>query len=152
MLRIGDNIPKFSTLTESGESVNSEALVGKKFVLYFYPRDNTPGCTKEACNIRDNYSRFLENNITVYGISGGKTQSHQKFRDKYNLPFPLLMDENLAIAKLFNVYKRGNRVARITFLINEKGKTEGIFGGSEGIDKVKSSSHATQIFDHWKIE
>lgn len=151
MLSIGDNSPKFSTITESGESINSDDLIGKKYVLYFYPKDNTPGCTKEACNIRDNYSKFLESNIPVYGVSGGKAQSHQKFKDKYNLPFPLLMDENLAIAKLFNAYKQGNRVSRITYLINEKGKIEGIFGGSEGIDKVKSNDHASQIFDFWKL-
>ena len=151
MLKIGNQIPKFNTTTESGVTVDSETLVGKKFVIYFYPRDNTPGCTKEACSIRDSYSRFLEKDIPVYGVSGGKAKSHQKFKDKYNLPFPLLMDENLVIAKLFDAYKRGNRVARITYLIDEKGNVEGIFGGSEGIDKVKSNEHASQIIDFWKL-
>lgn len=151
MLKIGDIAPSFETITESGETVSSESLKGQKFVLYFYPKDNTPGCAKEACSIRDNYQVFQDNGIPVFGASGGSVQSHQKFITKYNLPFPLLMDENLELVKKFGAYKRGNKVSRITFLINEDGVIEGIFGGIEGIDKVKTSEHSQQIINFWDL-
>ncbi|MFX0123401.1 MAG: peroxiredoxin [Candidatus Hodarchaeota archaeon] len=149
-LEIGDKAPEFETTTDSGEPVSSELLKGKKFVLYFYPRDNTPGCTKEACSIRDNYQTFLDQNILIYGASGGNAKSHQKFINKYNLPFPLLMDENLELAKKFEAYRRGKRVARTTYLIDEDGTIEGIFG-AEGHEKVKTSQHAEQIIQFWKL-
>ncbi|MHA1941586.1 MAG: peroxiredoxin [Candidatus Hodarchaeales archaeon] len=147
-LNIGDFAPTFETITQEDEIVSSEALKGNKFVLYFYPRDNTPGCIKEACSIRDNYEPFLNNEISVFGVSGGNKNSHQKFIDKFSLPFPLLMDEKLALAKKFGAYKRGNRVARISFLINEEGIIEGIFG-TKGYEKVKTSEHAQQILEFW---
>ncbi len=149
MLRIGDVVPPFKASLESGDIVSSEILKGQKYVLYFYPRDNTLGCTKEACSIRDNYQVFQNNGIKVFGASGGK--SHQKFISKYNLPFPILIDEKLELAKKFGAYKRGNRVSRISYLIDENGKIEGIFGGKEGIDKVKTSVHAQQIIDFWEL-
>ncbi|MHA2224577.1 MAG: peroxiredoxin [Candidatus Hodarchaeales archaeon] len=149
-LKIGDRVPKFKTVTQSGELISSEQLMGKKYVLYFYPKDNTPGCTKEACSIRDNYQVFLDNNIAVYGVSGGEVESHQKFIDKYNLPFPLLMDEKFELAKKYGAYKPGNRVARITYLISTDGTIEGIFG-VEGQEKVKTSEHAIQIIHFWKL-
>ena len=149
-LEVGDKAPEFEATTQSEEPVSSELLKGKKFVLYFYPKDNTPGCTKEACSIRDNYQSFLDQDILVYGASGGNAQSHQKFIDKYNLPFPLLMDEKLELAKKFGAYKRGNRVARITYLIDEEGLIEGIFG-LEGHKKVNTSQHAEQIIQFWKL-
>ncbi|MFX0184712.1 MAG: peroxiredoxin [Candidatus Hodarchaeota archaeon] len=152
MLKIGDFAPSFKVETSSGQSVSSEKLKGQRFVLYFYPRDNTPGCTKEACSIRDNYQYFQNQEIPVYGVSGGSVQSHQKFIGKHNLPFPLLMDEKLELARKFGAYKRGNRVARITFLINENGKIEGIFGGDQGIEKVQTKEHAQQIISFWKLE
>ena len=86
-----------------------------------------------------------------HGVSGGSAQSHQKFVTKYNLPFPLLMDEKYELAKKFGTYKRGKRVARVTFLINKEGIIEGIFGGDEGIDKVNTAKHAEQIIDFWKL-
>ncbi len=149
-LKIGDVAPEFETTTQSNESVSSQGNIGKKYVLYFYPKDNTPGCIKEACSIRDNYNTFLDNDIPVYGVSGGKAQSHQKFIDKFNLPFPLLMDEKFELAKKFGAYKRGNKVARITYLINEEGIIEGIFG-TEGQEKVKAAEHSTQIISFWKL-
>ncbi len=147
-LNIGDIAPTFETTTHNDEKIGSERLKGKKFVLYFYPRDNTPGCIKEACSIRDNYQSFLNNDISVFGVSGGNKNSHQKFVDKFTLPFPLLMDEKLDLAKKFGAYKRGNRVARVSFLINETGIIEGIFG-KKGYDKVQTSEHADQILDFW---
>jgi len=151
LLKIGDIAPSFRTKTESNTTISSETLKGRKYVLYFYPRDNTPGCTKEACSIRDSYQIFQNKGIKVFGSSGGSAKSHQRFIDKYNLPFPLLMDENLELAKKFGAYKRGNRVSRITFLIDENGRIEGIFGGTGGLDKVKTVEHAQQIIDFWSL-
>ncbi|NHJ02565.1 MAG: peroxiredoxin [Candidatus Heimdallarchaeota archaeon] len=150
MLKIGEKAPEFITTTQSGEEINSSGLLGKKYVIYFYPKDNTPGCTKEACSIRDNYSIFQENNIPIYGVSGGSANSHQKFIEKYDLPFPLLMDEKFSIAKKFGAFKKGNHVARITYLINETGIIEGIYG-AEGFDKVETAKHAAQLIDFWKL-
>lgn len=147
-LEIGNKAPKFKTTTQEAEEISSDSLKGKKFVLYFYPKDNTPGCIKEACSIRDDYQSFLNNGISVFGVSGGNSASHQKFIDKFSLPFPLLMDEKLELAKKFGAYKRGNRVARISFLINEEGIIEGIFG-LKGHDKVKTAEHAQQILEFW---
>ena len=149
-LQIGDSAPEFETLTQSNEKISSLSNKGKKYVLYFYPKDNTPGCIKEACSIRDNYQTFLDKGIPVYGVSGGTAISHQKFIDKFNLPFPLLMDENFELAKKFGAYKRGNKVARITYLINEEGIIEGIFG-IEGHEKVKAAEHSNQIIQFWKL-
>ena len=150
MLKVGDNAPNFDVITHSGSKVSSHNQKGRKYVLYFYPKDNTPGCTKEACSFRDNYQTFLDKGISVFGVSGGNSNSHQKFIDKYNLPFPLLMDENLDLAKKYGAYKRGNRVARVTYLVNENGIIEGIYG-QEGHEKVKSAEHASQIIDFWKL-
>ncbi len=150
MLKIGDKSPKFDVISSSGEKINSEELKGSKFVLYFYPKDSTPGCIKEACSIRDNFQGFLNSRIRVFGASGGSVKSHERFIEKQKLPFPLLMDENLELAKKFNAYKKGNRVARITYLINENGIIEGIFGG-KGTEKVKTSEHANQILNFWKL-
>ncbi len=150
MLKVGDSTPEFTTKSQAGTKIDSESLKGTKYVLYFYPKDNTPGCTKEACSFRDNYQMFLDKGIVVYGVSGGNPKSHQKFIDKFKLPFPLLMDEKLDLAKKFGAFKRGNRVARITYLINEEGLIEGIYG-AEGHDKVKSAEHANQIIDFWKL-
>jgi peroxiredoxin Q/BCP len=147
-LEIGEKAPKFETTTQEAKKISSESLKGKKFVLYFYPKDNTPGCIKEACSIRDDYQSFLDNEISVFGVSGGNSASHQKFIDKFSLPFPLLMDEKFELAKKFGAYKRGNRVARISFLINEEGIIEGIFG-LKGHDKVKTAEHAQQILEFW---
>jgi peroxiredoxin Q/BCP len=149
MLKIGDSVPDFDTTTESDVKISSKELLGKKYVLYFYPRDNTPGCIKEACSIRDSFEIFQNKSIQVYGISGGTANSHQKFINKFNLPFPLLMDPELKIARKFGAYKKGNRVLRITFLIDENGKIEGIFGGPNGLDKVKTTEHAEQILEFW---
>ncbi len=150
MLKIGDTAPEFETTTHSGSVVSSKNQKDTKYVLYFYPRDNTPGCTKEACSFRDNFQVFLDKGIQVFGVSGGNSKSHQKFIDKYSLPFPLLMDEQLNLAKKYGAYKRGNRVARITYLVNENGIIEGIYG-LEGHEKVKSAEHASQIIDFWKL-
>ncbi|MFW9975400.1 MAG: peroxiredoxin [Candidatus Thorarchaeota archaeon] len=155
MLQIGDEAPDFETVDDEGERFKLSEYRGKKIVLYFYPKDFTPGCTAEACSIRDSYQLFEGSGIPIFGISGGSAELHQKFRGKYNLPFNILMDEDLSIAKLYHAYSRldilGMGVKRITYLISEDGKIETIFGGSEGLEKVKYRQHAEQIVNHWGL-
>jgi peroxiredoxin Q/BCP len=159
MLKAGDKAPSFSTTTENGEKFRLSAFKGKKVFLYFYPKDNTTGCQQEACSIRDRYDVFKKSDIPVFGVSGGDAKSHQSFRNKNNLPFPLLMDEDFEIAKLYDVYKKKSMygkeymgIERTTFLIDENGKIEGIFGGPEGIEKVNTKEHADQVIDFWKLK
>ncbi len=154
-LKIGDEAPDFETTDESGSPFKLSELRGKKVVLYFYPRDFTPGCTKQACSLRDGYSLFEGRNIPIYGISGGGAEMHREFRKKHGLPFPILMDKDHAIAELYDAKSRlkiaGIGTKRITYLIDENGTIEGIFGGSTGIDKVKTSQHAQQIAEFWGL-
>jgi peroxiredoxin Q/BCP len=159
LLKIGDKAPVFTTTTESGEIVKLSSLKGKKVFIYFYPKDNTPGCQAESCSIRDNYNVFEKSDIPVFGIYGGTAKSHKSFIDKNDLPFPLLMDEEFEIAKLYDVYRTKKMygkeylgIVRTTFLINEKGLVEGIFGGPEGIEKVKTKTHADQVIKFWELK
>lgn len=159
MLKIGDKAPNFTTTTESGEKIKLSSFKGRKIFLYFYPKDNTSGCQEEACSIRDRYEFFKKSDIPVFGISGGTEKSHKSFKDKNNLPFPLLMDEEFEIAKLYDVYQTKKMygkeylgIVRTTFLIDEKGKIEGIFGGPEGIEKVETKTHADQIIKFWDLK
>ncbi|MHA2004243.1 MAG: peroxiredoxin [Candidatus Thorarchaeota archaeon] len=159
MIKIGDKAPDFKTATESGDEFSLSTYKGKKVFLYFYPKDNTPGCKAESCSIRDSYNVFEQNDIPVFGVSGGSAKSHQSFKDKNNLPFPLLMDEEFGIAKLYEVYqpkkmygKEYLGIVRTTFLIDEDGKVEGIFGGPEGIEKVKTKEHADQVIKFWGLK
>ncbi len=159
MIKIGDKAPVFRTMTESGEDFHLGAHKGKKVFLYFYPKDNTPGCKAESCSIRDSYNVFTENNIPVFGVSGGTSKSHLSFRETNDLPFPLLMDEEFKIAELYDVYKPKRMygkeylgIVRTTFLIDEDGKVEGIFGGPEGIEKVKTKEHAEQVIKFWGLK
>ena len=159
MLKIGEKAPNFTTTTESGEKFKLTSLKGKKVFLYFYPKDNTPGCQAEACSIRDNYTVFEKSDIPVFGVSGGNAKSHQSFKKKNNLPFPLLMDEEFEIAKLYGVYvtkkmygKEYLGIERTTFLVDENGKIEGIFGGPEGIEKVNTKEHADQVIKFWELK
>ncbi|MBY8997739.1 MAG: peroxiredoxin [Candidatus Thorarchaeota archaeon] len=156
---MGDKAPDFTTTTESGETVKLSSFKGKKVFLYFYPKDNTPGCQAESCSIRDNYEVFEKSDIPVFGVSGGTEKSHKSFIDKNNLPFPLLMDEAFEIAKLYDVYQKKSMygkeylgIVRTTFLIDEKGVVEGIFGGKNGIEKVKTKTHADQVIKFWDIK
>ncbi|MHA1135360.1 MAG: peroxiredoxin [Candidatus Thorarchaeota archaeon] len=156
MLKIGEEAPDFETEDDTGKKFKLSDYRGQKLVLYFYPKDFTPGCTAEACSIRDNYEVFEGSGITIFGISGGSMELHQKFRKKHNLPFNILVDEDLSIAKLYQTYSKlniiGIGVKRITFLIDEEGNIEAIFGGSEGMDKVRSSIHAEQIASYWGLK
>ncbi len=159
MLKIGDKAPDFATTTESGDKMNLSSFKGKKIFLFFYPKDNTSGCQAEACSIRDNYDVFVKSDIPVFGISGGTEKSHKSFIEKNNLPFPLLMDEEFEIAKIYDVYQKKQMygkeylgIVRTTFLIDEQGKIEGIFGGTAGIEKVKTKTHADQIIKFWELK
>ena len=156
MLKVDDAAPDFETEDDTGNKFKLSDYRGQKIVLYFYPKDFTPGCTAEACSIRDSYQLFEGSGIPIFGISGGSAELHQKFRRKHNLPFNILLDEDLSIAKLYGAYSRlnilGMGVNRITFLINEEGKIEGIFGGSEGGDRVRSKQHAEQIAGFWGLK
>jgi peroxiredoxin Q/BCP len=156
MLHVGDEAPDFETEDEEGRPFKLSEFRGKKIVLYFYPKDFTPGCTAEACSIRDSYQFFEGSDIPIFGISGGTAELHQKFRKKYNLPFNFLVDEDLRITKLYGAHSRlsiiGLGVKRITFLIDEEGKIDTIFGGSEGLERVKSSNHAEQILNYWGLK
>ncbi|MGI8469387.1 MAG: thioredoxin-dependent thiol peroxidase [Pyrinomonadaceae bacterium] len=146
MLKEGDAAPDFAAKDENGNEVKLSDLRGQKVVLYFYPKDDTPGCTKEACSLRDSHNEFSEKNIRVLGVSTDDAQSHQKFISKYNLPFTLLADTDKKIVNDYDVYgeksmygKKYTGVLRKTFLIDEQGKIQKIF------DKVNVSEHADEV-------
>jgi thioredoxin-dependent peroxiredoxin len=137
-LAVGTKAPTFTTQDTSGKTVSLENYAGKTVVLYFYPKDDTPGCTKQACSFRDNYSAYQDKDITVFGVSMDNVASHQKFTEKFNLPFPLLADTNGAIAKAYGV-DGGGYAKRVTFVIDETGKVAKVY------DTVKTDTHASDI-------
>lgn len=158
-MKIGDKAPDFETTDEMGNPFRLSDHLGSKIVVYFYPKDDTPGCTAEACSIRDNYDVFEDAGVPIVGISGGSRESHQKFKAKHSINFPLLMDEDYSIAKLYGVYKPikilGREllgVKRLTFLIDEQGNIQSIFGGEEGVERVKTGHHAQQIIEQWGLK
>ncbi len=155
-MNVGDNAPDFETVDESGKPFKLADFCGRKLVLYFYPRDFTPGCTAEACSLRDSYAIFQNSGIPIFGVSGGSAELHRKFKERHSLPFPILVDEDLSIAKLYGASSKlsivGMGVRRVTFLIDENGRIEGIFGGSEGTESVKSSQHADQLVKFWGLK
>jgi thioredoxin-dependent peroxiredoxin len=146
MLKPGDKVPEFTLQQTDGAEVKSSAWKGKKVVLYFYPKDDTPGCTKEACSIRDSYAKLTEKGMTVFGISPDSVERHQKFTEKYQLPFPLLADPDHNVAEKFGVWieknlygKKSMGIARTTFLIGEDSRIEQV------IMKIDTEAHAEQI-------
>lgn len=146
MLEIGNRMPDFSAADQNGNIVKSADLIGKKTVVYFYPKANTPGCTAEACSLRDNYERFLALGYNVIGISKDSVKAQKNFSDKYALPFPLLADTDALIIKAFGAWgekklygKTYEGILRKTFIFNENGMLEEI------IDKVNTKNHAEQI-------
>jgi thioredoxin-dependent peroxiredoxin len=148
MLKEGTTAPAFKTTDQNGESVSLKDLRGQKVVLYFYPKDDTPGCTKEACSFRDAYSKFKKQNIKVLGVSPDKEASHKKFETKFQLPFTLLADTDRSIAEAYGVWGEKKfmgrtymGVHRTTFLIDEKGKIRKIF------EKVKPEDHASEVLE-----
>ncbi len=148
MLKEGTTAPAFKTTDQNGETVSLKDLRGRKVVLYFYPKDDTPGCTKEACSFRDAYSKFKKKDITVLGVSPDKEAAHKKFVTKYQLPFTLLADTDHSIAEAYGVWGEKKfmgrtylGVHRTTFLIDEKGKIRKIF------EKVKPEDHASEVLE-----
>jgi len=148
MAKEGTNAPAFKTTNANGEDVSLKDLRGQKVVLYFYPKDDTPGCTKEACSFRDAFSKFKKRGITILGVSPDSEKSHQKFATKYELPFTLLADKDHAIADAYGVWGEKKFMGRTymgvhrkTFLIDEKGKIKKIF------EKVKPEDHADEVLE-----
>lgn len=146
MLKIGDKMPAFSVADQDGNIVTNESLMGRKSVIYFYPKDSTPGCTAEACNIRDNYHTFLSKGYTVIGVSKDSQKSHKNFIAKYELPFPLLSDVTTEMLQAFGAWgekklygKTSMGTLRKTFVFDENGILERI------IDKVDTKNHTAQI-------
>jgi len=145
-LKKGDTAPNFVGIDQNGNEIKLNNLVGKKVILYFYPKDNTPGCTAQACNLRDNYDSLLKSGFIVIGISADNQKSHQKFIEKYNLPFPLITDTEKEIIKAYGVWgpkkfmgKSFDGILRTTFVIDENGIIEEI------IEKVDTKEHTKQI-------
>lgn len=146
MLKIGDKAPVFAGMTGGGKQWRLEDALGKKVVLYFYPKDNTSGCTAEACNLRDNYQRFLSLGYEVVGVSKDSVASHKRFAEKYELPFPLISDKDLSIMQAYDAWgekvfcgKKCMGTIRKTYVIDENGVIEDI------IEKVDTKAHTDQI-------
>ena len=146
MLKIGDKAPAFTLISDTGEKVSLKDLKDKKVILYFYPKDDTSGCTKEACSFRDNIKVIEKKNAVVIGVSKDNTKSHQKFKLKYDLPFTLLSDENFEMLKEYDVWKEKSMygkkymgIERTTYVIDEKGKITDIF------NKVNVDGHTEEI-------
>jgi peroxiredoxin Q/BCP len=142
----GQKAPDFTCIDQDGKAVSLKDYAGKKLILYFYPKDQTPGCTAEACNLRDNYRILQQQGYEVLGVSTDSPSSHQKFIAKEKLPFRLLADEDKTVHQLYGTWveksmygRKYMGTARVTFIINEKGIIE------EVIDKVDTKNHAAQI-------
>ena len=146
MLKIGDKMPEFEVMDQNGNMVTSKNLIGKKTIIYFYPKDNTSGCTAEACNLRDNHDALIAKGYNVIGVSKDSAASHKKFTEKYDLPFTLLADTSTAMLQAFGAWGEkkmyGKTVLgtlRKTFIFDENGVL------TEIIEKVDTKNHAAQI-------
>ncbi|MFN6390314.1 MAG: thioredoxin-dependent thiol peroxidase [Bacteroidota bacterium] len=147
-IKIGDKAPDFKGIDQNGKIIASKDLKGKKVILYFYPKDDTPGCTAESCNLRDNYQALLKIGYAVVGVSADNEKSHKKFADKYELPFPLIADTDKEILESYDAWgeksmygKKYMGIIRKTYVIDEKGNIERIF------DKVDTKNHTEQILE-----
>jgi peroxiredoxin Q/BCP len=145
-LEVGQMAPDFEAKIETGETIKLSDYRGKKVVLYFYPKDATPGCTAQACNLRDNYDALLKAGYVVLGISSDDEKSHKKFIEKQNLPFPLIADTDLKVHEAYGTWveksmygRKYMGTARTTFVIDEQGKL------AEVIEKVDTKNHTAQI-------
>ncbi len=145
-LKSGDKAPGFKGIDQDGNPISLESFKGQKLVLYFYPKDNTPGCTSQACNLRDNYDLLLREGYKVVGVSADSEASHKKFIEKHQLPFPLIADTDKTILKAYDVWgpkkfmgREFLGINRTTFVIGEDGTIE------EVIEKVKTKDHTAQI-------
>jgi peroxiredoxin Q/BCP len=148
MLKAGDKAPSFTLPSSDETEVSLSDYKGKKVVLYFYPKDDTPGCTTEACSFRDDQSAFKRKGAVILGISVDSVESHKKFAGKYSLPFPLLSDEDKTVVKTYGVWKEKNRYGRkfmgterTTFIIDEEGRISHIF------QNVKVDGHTKEVLE-----
>ena len=147
-LQAGDKAPDFKVNDQDGNSISSEDFKGKKWIVFFYPKADTPGCTAEACNLRDNYNELQKQGFELLGVSADSEKKQKKFKEKYHFPFPLLADENKEVINGFGVWgpkkfmgREFDGIHRKTFIIDENGIIERV------IDKVKTKDHAAQILD-----
>ena len=147
-LKVGDKAPNINAVNEKGESLTLSQYKGKKVILYFYPKDMTPGCTMEACNLRDNYKSLQEKGFEIIGVSADDEKRHQKFIEKYELPFPLIPDVDKKVINDYGIWgekkfmgKVFDGIHRVTFVIDEEGKIDRIF------EKVKTKEHTEQILE-----
>ncbi|WP_422079889.1 thioredoxin-dependent thiol peroxidase [Ulvibacterium sp.] len=147
-LRLGDQVPSFSAKDQDGNTINLSDYKGKKLIVFFYPRANTPGCTAEACNLRDNYAELQAQGYELLGVSEDSQRKQSNFRKKFDFPFPLLADEDHTVIDAFGVWgpkkfmgREFDGIHRKTFVINEEGNI------SKVIDKVNTKDHAAQLLD-----
>lgn len=150
-LRPGDPAPPFSAVVTDASQITSKDLLGKPVVIYFYPRDDTPGCTKEACGFRDQYAELQKTGAVVLGVSADTVKSHAKFTDKFQLPFPLISDPDAVITKAFGAWgekvfmgRKYQGIHRVTFLIGADGRIARVW------DLVKPESHAAEVLEALK--
>ena len=148
MLKVGDKVPEFSSKDQDGNTINLSDYRGKKLVVFFYPRANTPGCTLEACNLRDNYSELQEKGFELLGVSEDSQRKQANFKKKFKFPFPLLADVDHTVIDTFGVWgpkkfmgRTFDGIHRTTFVINGEGVIEKV------IDKVKTMDHAVQLLE-----
>ncbi|WP_421807327.1 thioredoxin-dependent thiol peroxidase [Flagellimonas sp.] len=146
MLKVGDKVPDFSAKDQDGNTINLSDYKGKKLVVFFYPKANTPGCTAEACNLRDNYKELQAQGYELLGVSADSEKKQFNFKEKYDFPFPLLADEDHTVINAFGVWgpkkfmgKEYDGIHRTTFIVDGNGVVENV------IEKVKTKDHAAQI-------
>lgn len=149
-LQVGTRAPHFKGIDENGNTVSLEDFKGKKLILFFYPKDNTPSCTAEACSLRDSYTELKDKGFALLGVSADDSKRHQKFKEKYQLPFPLIADTERTILEKYKVWGTKKFMGRVydgihrtTYIIDEQGTIERVF------EKVISSNHADQILESY---
>jgi peroxiredoxin Q/BCP len=147
-LSVGDQAPAFEMTADDGSVVSNESLAGRRYVLYFYPKDDTPGCTTQACSLRDNFERVMATGIQVFGVSPDSVKSHQRFRAKYDLPYRLLADEGHAMAEAYGVWveksfagKTYMGVERSSFIVGPDGRVEHV------LERVKPAEHVDLVME-----
>jgi len=146
LLNVGDKVPEFEGVDQNNAAISSDDYAGGRWVIYFYPKDNTPGCTAQACSLRDGYNDLLAKGIKVIGVSADSVKSHDKFASKFDLSFPLLADENKEVIEKFGVWgpkkfmgREYEGIHRVSFVIDENGIVEHV------IQKPKTKDHANEI-------
>ena len=152
ILKVGDKVADFSSLDQHSNTIKLTDFSGKKLIVFFYPRANTPGCTAQACNLRDSYSELIKEGYSLLGVSADSIKHQKSFSDKFNFPFSLLSDTDHKVINIFGVWgpkkfrgKEYEGINRITFVIDENGLVDRV------IDKVKTKDHASQILENLSI-